>query len=152
MTEQTPTPTLAQSFQAIITAITTGELADLDALIRYDIVDHNLIPAQGDGLAGLKYWAKSLHQAIPDLTGTVQDTVAETNKIAARVRWAGTHSGDYMGVPATETWVEFESFYILHFTDGLAVEWWDGTDTREALHQAGATLTLPSPDRYRPRW
>ncbi|NVC25448.1 hypothetical protein CK505_08510 [Kocuria sp. WN036] len=148
MTEPTP----SQKFHAIITAIATGELEALDSLVRYDIVDHNLIPAQGDGRPGLKYWAKSLRQAIPDLTGTVQDTVAEANKVAGRVQWAGTHSGDYMGVAATDAWIEFESFYILHFSDGLAVEWWDGTDTRQALRQAGATLTLPSPDREGSRW
>ncbi|WP_461171096.1 hypothetical protein [Arthrobacter sp. Z1-15] len=65
-------PLLAHKFRAIITAITDGELEKLDLLIREDVVDHNLISGQGDGLSGLKYWARSLRSALPDLTATIR--------------------------------------------------------------------------------
>ncbi|WP_104118407.1 ester cyclase [Arthrobacter sp. B1805] len=128
-----PTPDLAHTFESIISAITSGDLDALDPLIRYDIIDHNLIPGQGDGLPGLKYWARTLRTAMPDITATICDTVSETDKMAARVRWAGNHIGELPGAPATHAYIEFESFYILHFTEGRAIKWWDGSDTRESM-------------------
>lgn len=124
---------LDQKFRGIIAAIATGNLDALDTLIKYDVVDYNLIPAQGDGLPGIKYWARTLREAIPDLQATVQDTVMESDKVAARVRWAGTYCGEIFPLPASDPWVEFDSFYILHFENGMAVRWWDGTDTRETV-------------------
>lgn len=126
-------PELVRAFENIIAAVTHGDLGQLDSLIRYDITDHNPIAGQGDGLPGLKYWARTLRTAMPELTATIKDTVSETTKIAARVHWSGMHTGDLPGTPATHSYLEFESYYILHFSEGLAVEWWDGSDTRDAL-------------------
>lgn len=139
MTEQS----LDHKFRRIIAAIVAGELESLDALIRYDVLDHNLIVAQGDGLPGIKYWARTLREAIPDLQATVQDTVVEDKKVAARVRWTGTHTGASLPLQASDLWVEFDSFYILHFEDGMAVQWWDGTDTRETVRFGRSKTSLP---------
>ena len=135
---------LRTRFEAIIDAITTGRLADLDGLIRYDMVDHNLVPGQGDGLVGLKYWAEGLHGALPDLTASVEDILVDADKIAARVMFAGTNSGDLMGVLATDAYLEFESFFILEFTDGVVTQWWDASNVMGALRTVGARLTFPS--------
>lgn len=139
MTEQS----LDLKFRRIIAAIAAGELESLDSLIRYDVIDHNLIVAQGDGLPGLKYWARSLRGAIPDLQATVQDTVVEGSKVAARVRWTGTYAGTFLPTRSSDPWVEFDSFYILHFENGLAVQWWDGTDTRETVSFGRSKTSLP---------
>jgi predicted ester cyclase len=133
---------LVNVFTSIITAITDGRVDDLDALIRYDITDHNLILGQGDGLPGLKYWARTMRTAMPDLTVIIHDTVSETNKVAARVHWSGTHTGELLGTPPTYSYLEFESFYILHFSDGKAVEWWDASDTRDALRSLHRRVRL----------
>lgn len=139
MTEQS----LDQKFRRIIAAIAAGSLDSLNSLVRYDVMDHNLIVAQGDGLPGLKYWARTLREAIPDLRATVQDTVVEDSKVAARVRWTGTHTGASLPLPPSDLWVEFDSFYILHFEDGMAAQWWDGTDTRESVSFGRSKISLP---------
>lgn len=139
MTEQS----LDQKFRRIIAAVVAGELESLAELIRYDVVDHNLIVAQGDGLPGIIYWARTLRDAIPDLQAVVQDTVVEGNKVAARVRWTGMHTGTSLPLQPSELWVEFDSFYILHFEDGMAVRWWDGTDTRETVSFGRIKISLP---------
>lgn len=38
-------------------------------------MDHNLILGQGDGLPGLKYWARNMRRVFPDLTATVAETI-----------------------------------------------------------------------------
>lgn len=153
---------LSHSFRDIISAIARGSLEELDALIRYDVVDHNLMTGQGDGRVGLKYWARTLRQIFPDLSGTVADAIVQGNKVAGRVLWAGTNSGSgrdipaidthfdfgssHSGSPATDTYLEFESFYILRYEEGVVVEWWDSTNADQALRTLGAKITLPPKD------
>lgn len=154
--------TLSHSFRDIVSAIARGSLNELDALIRYDVVDHNLITGQGDGRIGLKYWARTLRQIFPDLSGTVADTIVQGDKVAGRVVWAGTNSGSgrdipaidahvdfessYGENPATDVYLEFESFYILRYEEGLVVEWWDSTNADNALRTVGAKAALPRRD------
>lgn len=135
---------IAESFYSVISAITTGSLEDLDAYIRYDVIDHNVILGQGDGLPGLKYWAKTMREIFPDLTATIADSFSDGSKVAARVTWTGTHCGEHLGISATDRFLSIDSFYILHFEDGLVVEWWDGSDAIQELHHIYAAMTLPA--------
>lgn len=143
--DQASSRILSAKFQEIILAVVDGRLDYLDSNIRYDVVDHNLILSQGDGLPGVKFWARTMGEVFSELSATIKDTIVEGNKLAARVRWEGIHSGTYQGVPATNYQVQIESFYILHFKEGLVVQWWDGSDIRQQLREAGATVVLPEP-------
>ena len=84
-----------------------------------------------------------MHDAFADLTGVVEDTVVEGDKIAARVTWHGTHRGDFVGVPGTGTPVAMQSVQILKFADGMASEWWGTADVFGVLHQVGARVAPP---------
>ncbi|UZG59838.1 ester cyclase [Rhodococcus opacus] len=140
-----PVPTdLRERFRAIVDAMAGGDLDALDCLVRFDIVVHNRVPAQGDGRPGLAFWAHGMRTAIPDLVATIEDTVVEDHTLAARVSFSGTHSGDHLGLAASDAFVEFEYFVIVRFTEGLAVEWWDASNTVDALRNIGAHLNLPS--------
>ncbi|TCN42469.1 SnoaL-like polyketide cyclase [Rhodococcus sp. SMB37] len=138
-----PPAELREKFRAIVDAITSGDLGAFDPLVRLDMVDHNPVPAQGDGRPGLKFWARELHEAIPDLTASIEDTVVENDKLAARVFFRGTHRGDFLNIAASGEYVEFETFFILRFVDGLVVEWWDASNTGRALRSLGAPLSFP---------
>lgn len=50
----------------------------------------------------------------------------------------------YRGSPATNAYLEVESFYFLRYEEGLVVEWWDGTNIGEALRTVGAQVPLPT--------
>lgn len=43
---------------------------------------------------------------MPALTATIHDTVKETNKLGARLRWAGTNTGEFLGTPPSHSYVE----------------------------------------------
>ena len=91
---------LRQSYHAIIRAVAAADEDALDRLIAEDMVDHNAVPGQAPGRVGIKYWMTMMHDVFADLTGVVEDTVVEGDKIAARVTWHGIHRGDFVGVPA----------------------------------------------------
>jgi predicted ester cyclase len=134
---------LRQTYQAIIGAVAAGDKDALDHLIAEDIVDHNAVPGQAAGRAGIKYWVTMMHDAFSDLTGVVEDTVVEDDKIAARVT-RGTHRGDFVGIPGTGAPVTMQSVQILKFTGGLASEWWGTADIFGVLRQVGASVAPPT--------
>ena len=86
---------LRQTYRAIISAVAAADTDALDYLIAEDMVDHDSVPGQAAGRAGIKYWVTMMHEAFADLAGVVEDTVVEGDKIAARVTWHGTHRGDF---------------------------------------------------------
>ena len=135
---------LRQTYQAIIAAVVAADRDALDDLIAEDIVDHNAVPGQAPGRAGIKYWVTMMHDAFADLTGVVEDTVVEDDKIAARVTWHGTHRGDFVGIPGTGAPVNMQSVQILTFTGGLASEWWGTADVFGVLRQVGASVAPPT--------
>jgi steroid delta-isomerase-like uncharacterized protein len=134
---------LRQTYQTISDAVAAVDKDALDHLIAEDIVDHNAVPGQVAGRAGIEYWVTMMHDAFADLTGVVEDTVVEGDKMAARVTWHGTHRGDFVSIPGTGAPVAMQSVQILKFTDGLASEWWGTADVFGVLRQVGASVAPP---------
>ena len=135
---------LRQSYEAIIRAVAAADKDALDRLIAEDIIDHDAVQGQAPGREGIAYWIAMMHDAFADLTGIVEDTVVEGDKIAARVTWHGTHRGNFVGVPGTGVPVSMQSVQILRFADEMACEWWGTADVFGVLHQVGARVAPPT--------
>lgn len=135
---------LKDSYRRIIEAVSKDDPGALDVLMAPNIVDHNPIPNQAPGLDGFKQWMSAVRTAFPDLGGTVDDVIAEGDRVAARVTWRGTHRGEFAGVWPTSKPVSFAAFHIVRFSGGRAVEWWGTADLLGALQQVGATISRPS--------
>ena len=67
-----------------------------------DMVEQVPFPGQGPGLEGLKDVLRGLRAAFPDMHWTVQEQIAEGDKVLSRFEWTGTHRGTFLGVPATD--------------------------------------------------
>ena len=74
----------------------------------------------------------------PDYQTVIEDLVAEEDKVAARIKMTGTHTGDFMGIPATGTRVEFSGMYIVRIKEGRITEHWGEEDGVSLLTQLGA--------------
>lgn len=136
-----------RNFTEIFACIESGDLDGLDGLVAFDVVDHKVIAGQGDGLPGVKYWARTLRTVIPDLTASVAGTVVEGTKVAGRVKFAGTIDTAALGPAPTDSWIEFEFFAIIQFHEGLAVHWWDASDTAAVLRDLGVGFLAPGPQQ-----
>jgi predicted ester cyclase len=130
------------TFHTVFDLISRGELDRLGEVVHRDVVDHRLIPGQGDGLPGLTYWARTIRTVMPDLTAVVQDTVVEGDKVAGRVLFSGTLDASRLPAAPTDPWVESEVIVIMDVRDGLVVEWWDASDPLEVLRNLGVRLSL----------
>ena len=77
--------------------------------------------------------------AVPDLTYTVEDQVAEGDKVVTRYTASGTHQGEFFGVAGTGNRVEFTGIQIDRFgKSGKIVEERAEFDLLGAMRQVGA--------------
>ena len=94
-----------------------------------EFLDPNLVEHKEDIYAFLG--------AFPDLHVTVEDLIAEGDKIVGRVTLTGTHQGELMGIPATGKKVSFSEILIARISNGKVVELSEVADTMSMMQQLG---------------
>ena len=114
----------------------------LDDLVVEDFVEHNPLPGQGPGRAGLRDVLAGMNAAFPDIHWDVQDTVVEGERIATFSHWSGTHRGAFMGIPPTGRRVTVEAWTLDRYHDGRLTESRIIMDVLGLLTQLGA---IPAP-------
>ena len=115
-----------------LVAETIDQLVEPDALIRTPL------PSAATGAALLKEVFTRLHRAFPDLHLTIEDLVAEGEKVVARDTVTGTHQGDYMGLAPTGKFISYPEVFICRFVNGRIAETWGIVDVLSQLRQLGA--------------
>jgi predicted ester cyclase len=111
---------------------------DLEAFFEVlapEYVEH--LPTGDVSLAHLKKYASSFFTAFPDISITINDMVAEGDKVAVLVNWKATHKGKYMGIVATGKKIDITVAMLIKIIGGRWVEFWNVTDIRLA-QQLGA--------------
>jgi steroid delta-isomerase-like uncharacterized protein len=76
-----------------------------------------------------------LKNAFPDLQAHIEDIFAAQDKVAVRLRFRGTHSGEFLGIPATGRSIEYVSHEFYRIADGLIAEEWICSDMATLLRQ-----------------
>jgi len=78
------------------------------------------------------------YAAFPDKRVTIEDIIAEGDKVVIRMTFKGTHKGDFMGIPATGKEVTQTDIVILRIAGGKIVEVWEECDELSFMQQLGA--------------
>jgi steroid delta-isomerase-like uncharacterized protein len=125
--------------------INTGDLSLADQYIDQDMVSHNNPPDTPEGIEGFKHFVTTFRAAFPDLVFTIEDLIAERDRVVARATIRGTHKADFMGVPATGRAIEMESIDIMRFADDKVVEHWGQGDAVGLMQQLGAVIPPTAP-------
>src|SRR5262249_22846254 len=120
-----------------------GNLDSLDELVTDDVVDHEQgLPGQPEGKEGVRFFANTMRDAFSDLKATCSPSLESGDLAAAHVTITGKHTGEFMGVPATEKSFEIESIDLIRIEDGKCAEHWGVTDNMALMQQIGA---IPEP-------
>lgn len=123
--------------------LTQGDLAVADAVFAPDLVHHGPTP-YAPGVAGAKQFILALRRAFPDLRATVEDEIAEDDRVVQRLTLSGTHRGEYRGLPPTGRRATWQLVAIQRIgPDGKIAEHWASPDLFDLLRQLGA---LPATD------
>lgn len=81
--------------------ITRGDIDSAGEYAWDDVVEQVPFPGQGPGLDGLKDVLRGMRAAFPDIDFSIKEQISETDKVASRFEWTGTHQGEFLGVSAT---------------------------------------------------
>ncbi len=120
-----------------------GDLSKLDELVTDDVVDHEEgLPGQPEGKEGVVFFVNALRSAFSDINATVGQSLESGDLASAQVTITGKHTGDWMGVPATDKSFEIEAIDIIRVEDGKCAEHWGVTDNMALMMQIGA---VPAP-------
>lgn len=109
------------------------ELVEPDALIRTPL------PLEATGAQALKTVFEMLHRVYADLRVTVEDLIAEGDKVMGRNSVTGTHQGEYMGVAPTGKSVTYDEIFIFRFVNGRIAETWGVVDVFAQMKQLGVS-------------
>jgi steroid delta-isomerase-like uncharacterized protein len=118
-----------------------GKTEVVDELLHSDFVcyDPNSETGEIRGADTIKGEIEYFHSAVPDLTYTVEDQVAEGDKVVSRYTVSGTHQGEFFGVPGTGNRIEMTGINIDRFDEsGKLIEEWPEYDLLGAMKQIGA--------------
>ncbi|MGA8014320.1 MAG: ester cyclase [Candidatus Dormiibacterota bacterium] len=112
-----------------------GDLSVVDEVCAEDHIEHQ------DGFdppdrQGVKHGIAFLHRLSPDIAVTVEDLTVRGDKVWARLRARGTHSGDLLGGPTGRAF-DITVMDVCRFRDGRIVEHWGVPDRFAQMQQLG---------------
>ena len=115
----------------------SNQLDGLDQVVAQDIISHNALPGLPAGLAGGKMAHQGFLAAFADVQFTTEDLIAEGDKVVERYTARGTHTGPFMGAPATGKKFESSSMSVYRLANGNIVEHWGENDATGLMVQLG---------------
>jgi steroid delta-isomerase-like uncharacterized protein len=126
--------------RAIEEVYNRGDLAIVDELVASDFVIHS--PSEEiHGPAGAKQFVAGLRAAFPDLHVTIEDQMADGDRVATRWTAGGTHTGAFQGIPPTGKQARMTGINIDRIANGKVVECWTNADELGLLQQLGVVPT-----------
>jgi steroid delta-isomerase-like uncharacterized protein len=111
---------------------------ELDAAYEYfapDFIFHS--PAGDLSLTQMKQLDTDFYAAFPDMSVTVEETVAEGDRVSVRVTYRGTHRGEFIGIAPTGKTIDITNANTLKISGGKFIEGWNVMDIR-LIEQLGA--------------
>jgi predicted ester cyclase len=107
----------------------------IDDLIADDFVEHSLPPGSPAGKEGLKQVLTNLRNTFPDFSYTIEDEIAEGDRVVQRLTGRGTMQGELQGMPPTGKQAAWQEIHIARYRDGKAFEHWATIDQLGMMQQ-----------------
>ncbi len=131
--------------QRAVEAFNQDDLAAVDQLFTPNYIDHD--PSRAGlppGPEGVRLAWSMFRAAFPDMQVTIEDMVAEGDKVAVRGAIRGTHQGELLGIPPTGKQVTVPLIDINRIEAGKLAERWGQADMLGLMQQLGV---IPTPEQ-----
>jgi steroid delta-isomerase-like uncharacterized protein len=117
-----------------------GDVATAEEILADGYLDHSVPGMAEAGRAELIGLVQAVRAAVPDISPTVDQAVAEDDLVAVRITARGRHTGAPFppGIPAEGRAIEWREQHIFRVADGRIVEHWGVFDNLAILQQLGA--------------
>jgi steroid delta-isomerase-like uncharacterized protein len=120
--------------QLIERVFVNGEDEAIDELVAEDFTPRTF-GSMPPGREGLREGMKRAGSGVSDPEFEIQDLIAEGDRVAARITSSATHTGQFMGLPASGNRYTIDELYIFRIRDGQLIEHWHAFDTASLLAQ-----------------
>ena len=121
-----------------------GNVNTIDELLASDFAEREeLPPGMPRDREGVKQLTRMFRTAFPDFNVSIDDMIAEGDKIVARTTWNGTQKGEFMGIPPSGKRVSFDVIDIIRISEGKGVEHWGVMDSSAMMQQLGVIPAGP---------
>jgi predicted SnoaL-like aldol condensation-catalyzing enzyme len=119
-----------------------GNIDLIDEICSPEFVNHSAPPRVPPNCEEIKIVMAMFREAFPDSYFTVEDMIAEGDKVVTRKTFHGTHEGEFIGIPPSGKTVTIELIDIVRISEGMVVEHWFIGDNLGMMRQLGA-IPLP---------
>lgn len=121
-----------------------GNVSTIDEFLAPNFVEREVLPpGTPSGREGVKQLTMMFRTAFPDFNVSIDDIIAEGDKIVARTTWSGTQKGEFMGIPSSGKRVSFDVIDIIRISEGKGVEHWGVMDSSALMQQLGVIPAAP---------
>lgn len=122
-------------------AYNSNNLHALNKIVASDFVSYSLAPGLPEGLQGGNLMHQMTMAAMPDYRVSIDDLIAEGDRVVARFTMTGTHTGaEFLGLPASGRKINVSGISIFHIANGQIAEHWANEDALGLLQQLGAIM------------
>ena len=132
------TKQIARRFYQTVDAIGAGQLesAAFDDVAADTFQAH--LPGGGTvDREGFKGVVQAFGVGFPGATHTIEEIIADQNRVAIRITWRGKHTGVFQSVPATSNDIEMSEMGVMRIEDGKVAEFWPLFDSMTLMIGAG---------------
>ena len=123
-----------------------GSVEAVDELATEDFTPHSWASVQL-GVENLRRAVKRVSAGLSDVSMTVEDVIAEGDRVAVRLRAHAVHDGEFMGLPASGRDYTISETHIFRIRDGRVSEHWRDADMLDLMRQLGALPEVPGARR-----
>ena len=112
-----------------------GKVSVVDDVVAEGCLDHDPLPGQGQGREGQRYTCQMVVNGLSDRSTLRDDFWAASDTVTESWIFKGTHTGDFLGIPATGKQLHIRGIEIWRLTDGKIVERWGVVDAAGVMEQ-----------------
>ena len=112
-------------------------VASVDKYVAANYVEHSVLPGLPNNREGFKELLNQFFNAFPDMKVTIEDIIAEEDRVVLRVTSSGTHKGEFMGIAPTDKSFSIGEIHIMRMENGQMVEHWGIEDNMSMMQQLG---------------
>ncbi len=121
----------------LIDGLNQKDVSVLDEVCNPDFVFHDPNNPQVQSREDFKQWVTAFFEAFPDLHVSLEDMLAEGDKVAYRYTLSATHNRSFGGETPTGRKVAFTGMSISRFREGKCAEGWQNADMMGMAQQLG---------------
>jgi steroid delta-isomerase-like uncharacterized protein len=112
-----------------------GKVDVVDEIVAEDCIDHDPMPGQGQGREGQRYTCQMVASGLSDRSTLQDDFLAAGDLVVENWIFQGTHTGAFLGVPASGKQLQVRGIEIWRLADGKVVERWGVVDAAGVMEQ-----------------